>query len=95
MVKTISIFTLSLLLSVAILGPCALVFCDDRVEVELVTDFDEETNKCPEQAEKYFKEIDLLSIETQPTQTASVFYYTLTLYNHTRDVLSPPPKRLS
>lgn len=98
MIKIISLYFLSALLSFSIVAPSFAVLIDDNSDIEVVKDVEdensnEETKNDLEEFEKYVEQLN--NFEPQEGKIVSTFnsFYHLNISSHIIDVHSPPPDR--
>lgn len=94
MIKTLTLYSLALLLSFSILGPSFMALLENEVDVEVMQDIEEEkkdTKKELEEYEKFFSELPSFSLILSENLDLSSHYHITRTYGHIRDIHSPPP----
>ncbi len=100
MIKIISLYFLSALLSISIVAPSFTTVTKDKDDIEIIKDFEdensnEESKNDPEEFEKYVEQLNTFEPqECTVVITFNSFYYRISS-NHIIDVHSPPPDQFS
>jgi len=99
MLKSLSLFTLALLLSFSILGPSFIALGTNEIDIELTQDFDEESQKEGkkeiDEKEKFFENFEVISSEPLCEKGILVPFYLQKSYGWSPETHSPPPQHLS
>lgn len=87
---------LAILLSLSVSGPSLIALLENDVNVEIVQDFDEESNNeikiDIEEADKYFEEQTSLAMAQISATHTTNFFYQDKVYAYSPDVNAPPPR---
>lgn len=99
MYTRISLYALALFISFSILGPSFVMLLENKGDLEIVQDFDEESSKEEvkdfEEGEKFLNDYHFIPLKHKNYQTLAFSFYQEIPYGHVTDVHSPPPDYIS